>query len=391
MLSKYHAKLLQTGNQRFSRNDICKNAKQFADKQNKAAYLHKESDTRQRFYEQNCVLSGKKRIVQRLARVLLSIRQLPVFHPVFPPGSPRKMRKDVHLMAKTIITAALTGAVTPTGYKIPETPQQIAEDAYNCWKLGASIVHLHMRADDGLGCMDQEKFRETITLIRAHEDCDVIINCTSSGASKKHPATDEDRMAHHREVPGIEMGTFDAGTFNWGTMGLFENTGKFLTELASLYLEKGIKPECEIFDYGMLTNVDYFRKQGLLVDPIHYQMCMGVKGAMPATVENLEYLVRHLPSNCTWSGFGVGAGHMPLLFACLALGGHIRVGLEDNVVYGKADDGSKILATNEMLVQRAVDAVKVYGNKVATPAEAREMLGIPQLDMKQVRKDLGIA
>lgn len=159
-------------------------------------------------------------------------------------------------MAKTIITAALTGAVTPTGYKIPETPQQIAEDAYNCWKLGASIVHLHMRADDGLGCMDKEKFRETITLIRAHEDCDVIINCTSSGASKKHPATDEDRMAHHREVPGIEMGTFDAGTFNWGTMGLFENTGKFLTELASLYLEKGIKPECEIFDYGMLTNVD---------------------------------------------------------------------------------------------------------------------------------------
>lgn len=294
-------------------------------------------------------------------------------------------------MAKTIITAALTGAVTPTGYKIPETPQQIAEDAYNCWKLGASIVHLHMRADDGLGCMDKEKFRKTITLIRAHEDCDVIINCTSSGASKKHPATDEDRMAHHREVPGIEMGTFDAGTFNWGTMGLFENTGKFLTELASLYLEKGIKPECEIFDYGMLTNVDYFRKQGLLVDPIHYQMCMGVKGAMPATVENLEYLVRHLPSNCTWSGFGVGAGHMPLLFACLALGGHIRVGLEDNVVYGKADDGSKILATNEMLVQRAVDAVKVYGNKVATPAEAREMLGIPQLDMKQVRKDLGIA
>lgn len=293
-------------------------------------------------------------------------------------------------MAKTIITAALTGAVTPAGYKIPESPEQIANGAYNCWKLGASIVHLHMRAGDGLGCMDKEKFRETITLIRAHEDCDVIINCTSSGASKKHPATDADRMAHHREVPGIEMGTFDAGTFNWGTMGMFENTGKFLTDLASLYLEKGIKPECEIFDYGMLTNVDYFLKQGLLVNPVHYQMCMGVKGAMPATVENLEYLVRHLPSDCTWSGFGVGAGHMPLLYACLALGGHIRVGLEDNVVYGKDEAGGKILATNEMLVQRAADAVKVYGNQIATPAEAREMLGIPQLDGRAVRKALGI-
>ena len=81
-------------------------------------------------------------------------------------------------MAKTIITAALTGAVTPAGYKIPETPQQIADEAYDAWKTGAAIVHLHMRADDGLGAMDKEKFRETIRLIRSHKDCDVIINCT---------------------------------------------------------------------------------------------------------------------------------------------------------------------------------------------------------------------
>ena len=90
-------------------------------------------------------------------------------------------------MAKTIITAALTGAVTPAGYKIPETPQQIANEAYDAWKLGAAVVHLHMRADDGLGAMDKEKFRETIKLIRSHKDCDVIINCTSSGASRSTP------------------------------------------------------------------------------------------------------------------------------------------------------------------------------------------------------------
>ena len=98
-------------------------------------------------------------------------------------------------MAKTIITAALTGAVTPAGYKIPETPQQIANEAYDAWKLGAAVVHLHMRADDGLGAMDKEKFRETIKLIRSHKDCDVIINCTSSGASPEHPATDDERIA----------------------------------------------------------------------------------------------------------------------------------------------------------------------------------------------------
>ena len=138
-------------------------------------------------------------------------------------------------MAKTIITAALTGAVTPAGYKIPETPQQIADEAYDAWKLGAAVVHLHMRAPDGLGAMDQERFRETIRRIRAHEDCDIIINCTSSGASKAHPATDEERMAHHRELPGIEMGSYDAGTFNWMPAGVFLNTPQFLEKLGDLY------------------------------------------------------------------------------------------------------------------------------------------------------------
>ena len=142
-------------------------------------------------------------------------------------------------MKKTIITAALTGAVTPAGYQIPETPEQIAESAYNCWKLGAAIVHLHMRGEDGYGAMDKERFRQTIKLIRSHKDCDVIINCTSSGASKAHPATNEERMAHHKEIPGIEMGTYDAGTFNWGCIGMFENTGEFLCETVTERYNRG--------------------------------------------------------------------------------------------------------------------------------------------------------
>ena len=110
-----------------------------------------------------------------------------------------------------------------------------------------------------------------------------------------------------------------------------------------------------------------------------FSFFLGVLGGMPATVENLLYLKNHIPEGSTWSAFGVGAGHLPILYATLALGGHVRVGLEDNVVYGFDADGKKIMATNQMLVQRAVDAVKLFGKQPATPAEAREILGIKPL------------
>ena len=122
---------------------------------------------------------------------------------------------------------------------------------------------------------------------------------------------------------------------------------------------------------------EYYMKKGKLPVPGHYQFCLGVLGGMPATVENLMYMVNHIPAGSTWSAFGVGKGHMPILYAALALGGHIRVGLEDNVVYGFDKDGKKIMATNMMLVERAVKAVETFGNQVATPAEARQILASP--------------
>lgn len=280
---------------------------------------------------------------------------------------------------KVIITAALTGSVTPAGYDIPETPEQIAQAAYECWKLGAAVVHIHTRADDGLGAMNTAAFAEIVKRIRAYEDCDVVINCTSSGISPEHPATDEERYLHHLTVSGIEMGSYDAGSFNWLPTGVFLNSPGFLQKLGDVYLERGIKPEIEIFDAGMLGVADYFVKKGHLSTPCHYQFCLGVLGGMPATVENLLYLKNHIPEGSTWSAFGVGAGHMPILYAAIALGGHIRVGMEDNVVFGKDENGKKIMATNQMLVQRAVEAVRLFGKQPATPAEAREILGIPQL------------
>ena len=221
--------------------------------------------------------------------------------------------------------------------------------------------------------MDAKKFKKTIELIRAHEDCDVIINCTSSGAA--HP-TDEERMQHFKEIDEIEMGSYDAGTFNWMPNVVFMNSPQFLEQLGQLYIDRGIKPEIEIFDSGMLGITEFYVKKGKLPSPCHYQFVLGVPGGMPATVENLLYLKNHIPEGSTWSAFGVGAGHLPIMFATLALGGNIRVGLEDNVVYGKDAEGNKIMATNVMLVERAVKAVELYGKQVATPEEAREILGI---------------
>ncbi|MDC7125602.1 MAG: 3-keto-5-aminohexanoate cleavage protein [Spirochaetales bacterium] len=295
---------------------------------------------------------------------------------------------------KTIITAALTGAVTPAGFDIPATPEKIAEEAYQAWKLGASVVHLHMRDDEGLGTMDAEKFKQTIKLIREYKDCDVIINCTSSGdgrVSGGDPEGNAIRMKHHKTLDGIEMGSFDAGSFNWMPAGVFMNTPEFLQDLGDVYIERGIKPEIEIFDAGMLGVTNYYVKKGHLSTPCHFQFCLGVLGAMPATVENLLYLLDKIPEGSTWSAFGVGKGHMPIMYAAIALGGHIRVGMEDNVVYSVNEDGTKVKATNAMLIERAVGAVKAFGNEVATPAEAREMLGIKAFDGAAVRKTLGIA
>ena len=296
-------------------------------------------------------------------------------------------------MVKTIITVAPTGTLTPSGYNIPETPEEIAAAAYELWQLGAAIVHLHMRDEDGMGTMDAERFRETIYRIRSYKDCDIIINCTSSGdprVSAGDAAGNAIRIFHHRTLDGIELGTYDAGSFNWLPNMVFMNTPQFLDELGRVYLERGIKPEVEIFDAGMLGVAEHFIKQGSLKRPIHYQFCLGVNGAMPATVENLLYLLSHVPADSTWSAFGVGKGHMPIMYAALALGGHVRVGMEDNVVYS-ADDGQKIIATNAMLLKRAVRAVEGFGNKVATAAEARELLGMQAFDGEVVRAKLGIA
>lgn len=278
------------------------------------------------------------------------------------------------LKHKRIITVATTGAwpSKKDNPNVPLTPEEIARDVYACWKAGASVCHLHMRDDSGAGTMDVEKFRKTKELIRAYRDCDIIINMTTSGDIY---ATDETRMLHLRELRP-ELGTFDCGSMNWQHNALFLNPPKFLEQLGLTMQEYGVKPEIEAFDPGMIYNAAYYIKKGVLKAPVHFQMCMGAAGGIEGTTKNLLFMVETMQSvapGSTWSCFGVGRTAMEILYAGVALGGHVRVGMEDNVFYAKGT-----LATgNVQFVERAARVIREYGLEVATSAEAREILSIP--------------
>ena len=281
--------------------------------------------------------------------------------------------------SRVVISCAMTGTSTPRAKNgsLPVTPEEIAQDAVAAWRAGAAVVHLHMRDENGNGVMDWTRFEKTIRLIRADPECDVVINCTSSGG----PGLDgtrstRSRLEHFQKIPDIEVGSFDAGTFNWGDAKEFNNDPAFLKELAKTYLECGVKPEVEIFDMGMLGNaVHYFQKLKLLQAPLWCQFVLGVLGGMDATPENLQYLVRHLPQGALWSATGIGAGHLPILYTALALGANgVRVGLEDNLYLDRG-----VPATNAGLVERAAALIRLYNKQPATPAEARRIMGIPPL------------
>ncbi|MWN04756.1 3-keto-5-aminohexanoate cleavage protein [Gilliamella sp. Pas-s95] len=270
---------------------------------------------------------------------------------------------------KVIITVATTGAFPTKEHNkaIPMTPHEIANDVYACWKAGAAIAHLHMRDDDGHGTMSAERFEETISLIRK-TDCDIIINCTTSGDLH---ATDETRMIHLSKVKP-EMASYDCGTMNWMNSTVFYNTPAFLEKLGYYMQEQNVKPEIEVFDASFIYNALYYLKKGVLKAPLHFQLCMGAPGGIAATIENLVFLKNLLPKDCTWSAFGIGSNHLSTLFATISMGGHIRVGMEDNVYYAKGE----LAKSNCQFVERAVRIIQEAGKQPATPNEARKILNI---------------
>ena len=271
-------------------------------------------------------------------------------------------------MKKTIITVAPTGAwpTKENNPNIPMTPKEIAEDVFECYKAGAAICHLHMRDDEGKGTMDTKKFEETVALVR--EKCDIVINCTTSGDLN---ATDESRQAHLKTCRP-NLASYDCGSMNWMHNSLFINHPKFLEQLGMTMQEYNVKPEIEIFDAGMIYNSMYYLKKGVLKAPVHYQFVLGAAGGSAATVENLVYLKGLIPEGSTWGALGIGKQHVPIMLAAVAMGGHLRVGMEDNVYWSNG-----VLAeSNAQLVKRAADIIRVAGNEVATPADAKEILSL---------------
>jgi len=272
-------------------------------------------------------------------------------------------------MEKCIITVAPTGAwpKKDDNPHVPMTPKEIAEDVNDCWRAGASVAHLHMRDDAGNGTMNIEKFRETVALIK-EINCKIIINLTTSGDLQ---ATDDTRMAHLIELKP-EMASYDAGSMNWMHTGLFLNPPAFLEKLGLVMQENGVKPEIEVFDAGFIYNALHYRKKGVLKGTLHFQFCLGAAGGSAATVKNLVYLKSLIPEESTWSAFGIGAGHLPILLAAVAMGGHVRVGMEDNVMYAKG----RLAISNAEFVEQAARIIKEADRKVATVDDARIILGL---------------
>ena len=280
------------------------------------------------------------------------------------------------LKNKVIITAAVTGAwpKKENNPNVPMTPQEIADDVYACWKAGAAVAHLHMRDDEGNGTMDTAKFEETVNLIHTkYPDCDIVLNLTTSGDIH---ADDEIRVAHVNKLKP-EMASYDCVSMNWLNSGLFLNTPKFLTDCGLLFQELGVKPEIEAFDPGMIGNAAYYIKKGVLKTPVHFQFCMGCANGIAGSMKNLIFMKETADElvgkgNYTWSCFGVGHSAMEMLYGAVALGGNIRVGMEDNVMYAKG----QLAESNVQFIERAVRVIKEYGKEVATPDEARQILGL---------------
>lgn len=275
---------------------------------------------------------------------------------------------------KRIITVATTGAwpTKENNPNIPLQPAEIAEEIYQCWKIGAAVAHVHVRDEEGHDSMKVETFKSVIDNLHInHPDCDIILNLTSAGGI----ANSEDaRMAPFKELKP-EMASFDCGTMNWMHFGIFNNNPKFLMTMGAAMQEVGVKPEVEVFDIGMIHEAAWYLQNGYLKAPVHFQFCMGCAGGIPATAENVIFMRNTLEKavpGATWSAFGVGKGAMEVMYTAIAAGGNIRVGMEDNVTYKKG----QLAESNMQLIARARRIIEEFGCEVATPDEARLLLGI---------------
>ena len=275
-------------------------------------------------------------------------------------------------MEKLIITAAICGAEVTKEHNpaVPYTVAEIAEEAYKAHKAGAAIIHLHVREDDGTPTQSKERFKACIDAIR--EKCpDVIIQPSTGGAVGM---SNDERLQPTELNP--EMATLDCGTCNFGGDDVFVNTENMIIDFGRRMIERGIKPELEVFDKGMIDMALRLHKKGFIKDPMHYNFVMGVNGGISAEPRDLVFMRESIPPGATFTVSGVGRSEFPVAVMGIIMGGHVRVGFEDNIYIEKGVPAK----SNGELVEKVVRLAKEFGRQIATPDEARKILGIIKVE-----------
>ena len=270
-------------------------------------------------------------------------------------------------MKKLIISCALTGSL-PTKEQnpnLPVTPDEIAGDAVAVYRAGASIVHIHARDAEGKNCHDRAIFQEIYEKIKARAP-ELIVQLSTGGRAGQGF---ESRNACLYANP--EMASLCTGSTNFPT-GIYANDMDLVVKLATMMKERGIKPEMEIFDTNMVGTAIELEKMGLVQKPLYFDFVMGSKNAQAADIRQLGYLVGMLPEDAQWCVSGIAANQVNTMLMAIGGGGHVRVGLEDNLYLYRG-----VKATNVQLVERVVRIAKEVGREIATPAQAREILGLP--------------
>ena len=286
---------------------------------------------------------------------------------------------------KVFLTCAVNGSGDTASKHpdLPKTPKQIAKSAIESAQAGASIVHIHVREEDGTPSRKFEYYKEVVEIIRS-SGTDVIINLTTGmggdldiGEGENPmdfgPYTDManimERISHVEELLP-EICTLDAGTLNFGDSSVLAvNTPNDLRKAAKRLKEIGVKPEVEAFDLGNMWFGAQLYEEGLLSDPPLYQMCLGIPWGAPAKTSAMLAMLDVMPKNAIWSGFAISRNEMPFVAQTVLLGGNPRVGLEDNLYLSKGK-----LATNPQLVEKAINIVHGLGSTIMSPEETREYL-----------------
>ncbi len=273
-------------------------------------------------------------------------------------------------MEKLIITAAICGAEVTKEQNpaVPYTVKEMVREAKSAYDAGAAVIHVHVREDDGTPTQSKKRFKEVLDAIYK-EIPDVLVIPSTGGAVGMSA---EERLQPTELFP--EMATLDCGTCNFGD-DVFENTIPMMREFGKRMLENNIKPEYECFEMGHLDTILRLAQKGQVPGaPMQFNFVLGVFGCTPATGENLAWLVRNIPEGSTWTATGIGRYQFPLAMAAIPMGGNVRVGFEDNLYLSKG-----VLAkSNGELVEKVVRLSRELGREIASPAEARRILSLPE-------------